>query len=68
MVELLLDSGAGVNVNLRDSTGDTSIMYAAYGTGEGNIDFGTFFKIRTATFSNMKVRSSRANRNSHESE
>ncbi|XP_037029495.1 ankyrin-1-like [Bradysia coprophila] len=37
MVQLLLDSGAGVNVNLRDSTGDTPIMYAAYGSGEDRL-------------------------------
>lgn len=39
MVRLLLDAGAVFNVNLRDSTGDTPIMYAAYGTGEGNQKF-----------------------------
>lgn len=36
MVRLLLESGAGNNVNLKDSTGDTPIMYAAYGIGAGN--------------------------------
>lgn len=36
MVQLLLDSGAGNNVNLKDSVGDTAIMYAAYGKGAGN--------------------------------
>lgn len=36
MVQLLLDSDSSVNVNLRDSTGDTPIMYAAYGVGEGS--------------------------------
>lgn len=36
MVRMLLDAGAGVNVNFKDSAGDTPIMYAAYGTGEGN--------------------------------
>ncbi len=35
MVQLLLDSVAGVNVNFKDSTGDTPIMYATYGAGEG---------------------------------
>lgn len=39
MVQLLLDSGAGYNINLKDSTGDTPIMYAAQGTGESNHDF-----------------------------
>lgn len=32
---MLLDSGAGAKINARDSTGDTAIMYAAYGTGKG---------------------------------
>lgn len=32
---MLLDSGAGSKINQRDSTGDTPIMYAAYGTGKG---------------------------------
>lgn len=36
MVRMLLDSGLGANINLRDSTGDTPIMYAAHGTGKGN--------------------------------
>lgn len=35
MVQMLLDSGAGSKINQRDSTGDTPIMYAAYGTGKG---------------------------------
>ena len=34
MVQLLLDS-KDVDVNMRDSTGDTPIMYAAYGKGKG---------------------------------
>lgn len=47
MVQLLLDSGAGYNINLKDSTGDTPIMYAAQGTGESNHDFQRFrFKYR----------------------
>lgn len=33
MVRLLLDAGALFNVNLKDSNGDTPLMYAAYGTG-----------------------------------
>lgn len=41
MVRLLLDAGAAVNVNFKDSNGDTAIMYAAYGTGGGNVDFQT---------------------------
>lgn len=36
MVKLLLDSGADINVNLKDSAGDSPIIYAAYGIGEGN--------------------------------
>lgn len=36
MVQLLFDSGAGLNVNKKDSVGNTPIVYAAYGTGEGN--------------------------------
>lgn len=39
MVRLLLDAGAAVNVNFKDSNGDTAIMYAAYGTGGGNVEF-----------------------------
>lgn len=39
MVQLLLNAGAGTNVNLKDSTGDTPIMYAAYGIGEGSHEF-----------------------------
>lgn len=39
MVQLLLDSGAGENVNLKDSAGDTPIIYAAYGTGAGDQEF-----------------------------
>lgn len=35
MVQLLLESEAGVHINLRDTTGDVPIMYAAYGTGKG---------------------------------
>lgn len=35
MVQLLLDS-KDIDVNIRDSTGDTPIMYAAYGKGIGN--------------------------------
>lgn len=38
MVQLLLDAGAGFNVNLKDSAGDTPIIYAAYGTGNGKQD------------------------------
>lgn len=39
MIQLLLDFGAGVYVNLKDSAGDTPIIYAAYGTGEGSQEF-----------------------------
>lgn len=35
MVAMLLDSGADTNVNLKDSAGDSALIYAAYGTGEG---------------------------------
>lgn len=35
MVKMLLDEGAGEYVNHRDSAGDTPIMYAAYGKGQG---------------------------------
>lgn len=39
MVQLLLDNGAGVNTNLKDSIGETPLMYAAHGTGKGNQEF-----------------------------
>lgn len=39
MVRLLLDGGAGASVNFKDSIGDTSIIYAAYGMGEGKHKF-----------------------------
>lgn len=35
MIQLLLDLGAGDNVNFKDSAGDTPLIYAAYATGEG---------------------------------
>lgn len=35
MVQLLLDSGANANINLKDSQGDTPLMYASFGLGRG---------------------------------
>lgn len=36
MVQLLLNSGADVNVNLKDSVGETPIIYAAYASTKGD--------------------------------
>lgn len=35
MVQLLLDAGAKTNINLKDSQGDTPLMYATFGLGRG---------------------------------
>lgn len=63
---MLLDEGAGEYVNHRDSAGDTPIMYAAYGKGQGTRtkyvltrkngfnDKRRFWRGKTRFFSNIK--------------
>lgn len=36
MVKMLLEKGASENINLKDSVGDTPLMYATFGAAQGN--------------------------------